>query len=64
VRNIFVDDRDRVPVLRERQTNLIDDLALSMIGFLDRGIVDLLERHGGLAWIACDRILPAVDFAS
>jgi hypothetical protein len=34
--NIFVDDRDRVPVLRERQTNLIDDLALSMIGLLDR----------------------------
>src|SRR5580658_1010663 len=59
-RNIFVDDRDRVPVLGERQTNLIDDLALSVIGLLDRGIVDPLERHAGVARIAGDRILLAV----
>src|SRR5580658_6554510 len=42
-RNIFVDDRDGVAVFGERQTNLIDDPALSMIGLLDRGIVDFLE---------------------
>jgi hypothetical protein len=40
VRDVFVDDRDRVPILRERQTNLIDDPAASMIGLLDRCIVD------------------------
>jgi len=56
-RNTLVDDRDGFPVFRERQTNHIDDLALSTIGFLDRGIVDLPERHGCLAWIPGDRIL-------
>jgi hypothetical protein len=37
--------------------------ALSMIGLLDRRIVDLLERHGRLAWIAGDRILLAVELS-
>src|ERR1700729_2910921 len=32
-----------------------------MIGLLDRGIVNLLERHGGLAWITGYRILLAVE---
>src|SRR5580698_2070656 len=64
VRNILVDDRNRVPVFRERQTNLIDDLALSMIGLLDGGSVDLLERHGGLAGIAATGYSLPSKFAS
>ena len=44
--------------------SLIDDLALSMIDFLDRGIVDLLKQHGGIAWTASDRISLPSNFTS
>src|SRR3984885_16123823 len=34
-----------------------------MIGLLDRGIVDLLERYSRLAWITGDRILLPVELS-
>jgi hypothetical protein len=41
--------------------NLIDHLALAVIGFLDRVGIYLLQRHGRSARIADDRIFLAIE---
>src|SRR5215475_2282223 len=42
--------------------NLVDDLTLAMIGFLDCVGTDLLQRHCRLPWIADDWVLLAIEF--
>src|SRR5215472_821861 len=61
MRHVLVGHRDGLTIRRRREVNLIHDLALAMIGFLDRVGIDLLQRHCRLAWVADDWILLAIE---